>query len=269
MLFDDLPQTKKDAAASSNNTKEVKSQEQEKTEQDDSSSSKVVEPPASKDGKKGKSLVEAVGKAGTSMAFVPAALRKRKQPTKTQTVKNAKIKTETEKQVITKIGNDVSNTHVETKTVSITKLQDETKQEIVHIHNVIPQKDASDVDTVDNYKEPQHLTDLHAAVRSMDMYHPSMPNDYLAYRQRKENELMQKNLQKEAEKTIEMQQKLREHIESERQKALESGDVDKIIESRMGQIQSAGMGRGRGRGLNNLPAWLVKKQQEEKNKALP
>ena len=270
MLFDDLPQTKKDAAASSDSTKEVKSQEQEKPKQDDSSSSKVVEPPVSKDNKKGKSLVEAVGKAGTSMAFVPAALRKRKQPAKgnTSSTKNAKIKTETEKQVITKIGNDVSNTHIETKTVSITKLQDEAKQDIVHIHNV-GKKDASVVDTVDTYKEPQHLTDLHAAVRSMDMYHPSMPNDYLAYRQRKENELIQKSLQKEAEKTLEMQQKLRERIESERQKALESGDVDKIIESRMGQIQSAGMGRGRGRGLNNLPAWLVKKQQEEKNKALP
>ena len=267
MLFDDLPQTK---TASSNNTKEVKSQEQEKTK-DDSSSNKVEEPPVSKDDKKGKSLVEAIGKAGTSMAFVPAALRKRKQPAKanTSSTKNAKIKTETEKRVITKIGNDVSNTHVQSKTVSITKLQDEAKHDIVHIHNVVPQKDGCDVDTVDAFKEPQYLTDLHAAVRSMDMYHPSMPNDYLAYRQRKENEMIQKNLQKEAEKTLEMQQKLREHIESERQKALESGDVNKIIESRMGQINSAGMGRGRGRRLNNLPAWLIKKQQEEKNKALP
>jgi len=101
------------------------------------------------------------------------------------------------------------------------------------------------------------------------MYTPMMPNDYLAYKQSKENELINANLQKQAEKTFLMQQKLRDQIEDERQKAIASGDVGKIIESRLKNATEGampeGMGRGRGRGLNNLPAWLVKKQKEQQS----
>ena len=83
---------------------------------------------------------------------------------------------------------------------------------------------------------------------------------------------MNANLQKQAEKTLEMQKKLRDQIEDERQKAIDSGDGGKIIESRLKNVMDGvglggmGRGRGRGRGLNNLPAWLVKKQQEQKSR---
>mmetsp|Transcript_15938 Transcript_15938/g.34719 ORF Transcript_15938/g.34719 Transcript_15938/m.34719 type:complete len:80 (-) Transcript_15938:128-367(-) len=55
---------------------------------------------------------------------------------------------------------------------------------------------------------------------------------------------------------------------------LESGDLDKLVESHAGGGDAASVeatrtsggvsGRGRGRGVANLPAWLVKKQQEQK-----
>ena len=70
---------------------------------------------------------------------------------------------------------------------------------------------------------------------------------------------------------------MRKKIEEERKKILESGDLDRIVETTqrggsgsvggVGGIVggAAGMGRGRGRGMrgvSNLPAWLVKQQKE-------
>ena len=58
---------------------------------------------------------------------------------------------------------------------------------------------------------------------------------------------------------------MRKKIEEERKKILESGDFNKIVESQASREGVGGAGRGRGRGrVANLPAWLVKKQQEQK-----
>jgi hypothetical protein len=90
------------------------------------------------------------------------------------------------------------------------------------------------------------------------MYDPMMPNDYLEYKQRNDNESMQAHLQKQSQKTM--------AIESEGQKALASGNLDQIVESRSASLSRKGDGRGRGRGMSNLPACLVNKQEEDHSK---
>jgi hypothetical protein len=207
--------------------------------------------------------VDTIGNAGTTMAFVPAALRKRKTVVKTIVrPRKSQVRHQTSLDLDADTSSSIIHRDSESCEVENNQATTGTPDESNGQNN-----DRQQHEQEEEYKEPQHLTDLHASVRSADMYHPMMPNDYLAYKQRKENELLQANLEKQAQITLEMQRKLREQIEEERRKALDSGDVNKIIESRlakpMEKAVTNGIGRGRGRGLSNLPAWLVKKQQEE------
>ena len=126
-------------------------------------------------------------------------------------------------------------------------------------------------------EESETLRILHASV--VDPYDPHVPNDYLAYRERKKADRVREEMEREAVKQLEIQRRMRERIEEERRKADESGDLDRIVESRVGRgmgvgvgegMLHGGVGRGRGRGrggVQNLPAWLVKRQQEEREKA--
>ena len=63
--------------------------------------------------------------------------------------------------------------------------------------------------------------------------------------------------------TLERQQMIRKQLQEERRQLAAKGDVAAILQH---QTQhSAGVGSiGRGRGVSNLPAWLVKKQQAER-----
>lgn len=292
MLFDDLPEAKKGSLSSSLESKSDTGTKQDEKEQVPNHDESQCNNGASKNKqeKKSKSLVESVGNAGTTMAFVPAALRKRKPLIRNSSKpRKSEIKSDNDPGDTTTVIMSSGIPTIETTAASFDSL-------LTNKHKGDPEKEGTqslinkskeesdfcpsqlqpteepqgqESDKEEEYKEPQHLTDLHASVRSTDMYHPMMPNDYLAYKQRKENEMLHANLERQTQKTLDMQRKLREQIEEERQKALASGDVNKIIESRLGtsmaSAPSVGIGRGRGRGLNNLPAWLVKKQQEEQN----
>jgi hypothetical protein len=271
MLFDDLPEVKKggnnennqdatlvkdQGANGSNGTGTDQPQEQKIKAQD-------VIP---FDGKKTKSIVESLGSAGTTMAFVPAALRKRKATASKQIParrKNASVQARVAGISTTSGGNIHEELQLKSSGMNATEEGTDEKEQDPEDNTKSSQEHAEE-----EYKEPQELTDLHASIRSADMYDPMAPNDYLAYKQRKENESLQADIQRQARKTLEMQQKLRSQIESERRKALASGDLDKIIESRSSAIgisgDNSGRGRGRGRGMSNLPAWLIKKQQEGK-----
>ena len=113
--------------------------------------------------------------------------------------------------------------------------------------------------------EPESLRLLHEGVT--DPYDPHCPNDYLAWRERKKTEQVRKDMQRTALQRLDQQEKMRKKIEEERKKILESGDFNKIVESQASREGGGGAGRGRGRGrgrVANLPAWLVKKQQEQK-----
>jgi len=125
--------------------------------------------------------------------------------------------------------------------------------------------------------EPESLRLLHASVTQM--YDPYFPNDYLAYRERKRSEEVRKELQRTALQRLDMQENLRKKIEDKRKKLLESGNFQGLVEEEMSSRRNetdvsrgsggAGMGRGRGRGVMNLPAWLVKKQEEQQNEPKP
>ena len=77
MLFDDLPQAKNDAIVT-DQKKPASLENISNDNEGDNTKSNISEE------KKSKSLVNSLGKAGTSMAFVPAALRKRKTPMATR-----------------------------------------------------------------------------------------------------------------------------------------------------------------------------------------
>lgn len=151
---------------------------------------------------------------------------------------------------------------------------DDDRTLIEDIEDEIKEKNTQENDNQeDNYVESEELQKLHSSVHPYDMYDPMEPNDYLTYRKNKKNEMLRKDLERQAKKTLQLQQQLRKHIQEERKKVLESGDVDKIIESSAGSgsgvsidaisAVGVGRGRGRGRGLNNLPAWLIQKQKEK------
>jgi hypothetical protein len=280
MLFDDLPEVTKGSSTSDLHAPQINT-----SKQDVLTASESCHAIENKSETKSKSLVESVGNAGTTMAFVPAALRKRKAsvPVKTSVKPTRKSQLNNNDPADFDKSRCIDSKEMKSALTDgdMNENYEECSENAVTIHNVresmvdpnahISEQQQTEEEQEEEYKESQHLTDLHASIRSADMYHPMVPNDYLAYKQRKENELLQANLEKQAQKTYEMQRKLREQIEEERQKALASGDVKKIIESRLStsvEISlTGGAGRGRGRGLNNLPAWLVKKQQEEQPKS--
>lgn len=124
--------------------------------------------------------------------------------------------------------------------------------------------------------EPESLQLLHASVTHDNMYDPYVPNDYLAYRERKRSEEVRKELQRTALQRLEQQENLRKQIEAKRKKLLESGNFQGLVEEETmasrrndevgeGVGMGIGRGRGRGRGVTNLPAWLIKKQGEQQS----
>lgn len=131
---------------------------------------------------------------------------------------------------------------------------------------------------IENEPESLRLLHLAANVTTKNLYDPHFPNDYLAHRERKKTEQARKDMQRSALQRLDQQEKLRKKIEEERKKILESGNftnLDKFVgitgrgggDGMAGIMGGAGRGRGRGRSVNNLPAWLVKKQQEQKDNA--
>ena len=208
------------------------------------------------------SWVESIGNAGTTFAFVPAALRRKKaaatsagglsgagpgakRPRTAQAQGAGLPSSHAQQQLQEDIGTKTSTTS------STTPLLTRPPEGIQN-------------------QEPEWLRQLHASVQPQDRYDPLVPNDYLAFRERQAHEQEQIRMERAAKEQLEVQRRVRERIEEERRAAEEAGDLDRIVESRAvsvaASVGGAGRGRGRGRGTSNLPAWLVKKQQEENEK---
>ena len=211
------------------------------------------------------SLVNQLGTAGTSMAFVPQALRKKKRPPQQQTKKVEEKRQRVESDVQNELdrstvvedvnGFPVADIVIHDKTNDATESQDSNQEDPINDEN----------DNGEPYLENEHpsLRALHdAAKTSLTPYNPHNPNDYLAYRERKKTAAVRKDMQAAALAKLEAHDRLRKKVEEERRRIELSGDVDKIVESRLSS--GGGAGRGRGRGMSNLPAWLIKKQMEEK-----
>lgn len=236
------------------------------------------------------SLVSSVGKAGTSLAFVPQAIaqaRKKKKVSSHDVSKNkiniprsgAADEKQTESIAIQNDGELLSQKVPTTSNKVIEKSAIIDAKSTTAQHASHEQDDDINVDTNEEQQyeepylenEPESIRLLHASVTPENAYNPHYPNDYLSHLERKKTERIQKELQQSALQRLDQQEKLRKKIEEERRKIESSGDANKIVESRMmmggsDSTNSAGVGgggRGRGRRVQNLPAWLVKKQQEE------
>jgi hypothetical protein len=270
-LFGDLPAAKNTPAhlvnTSSNNTVATSTKNDVSAKQSaPPAPSKTTEEP------KSKSLVSSLGTAGTSMAFVPQALRKKKRVSQVPNQSEKKQRIESTAQVV--VANQVQTSS--TNVISEQKMQgsdtlsvpiidsiiDIPKQSILHDNTT---QEPSDTDEPEPYleNEPPSLRALHeAAKQDPHPYNPHTPNDYLAYRERKKTEAIKQDMQAAALAKIQAHEALRAKIQEERAKIEAEGDIEKIVASRGG-----GMGRGRGRGLSNLPAWLIQKQQQEEKSA--
>lgn len=317
-LFGDLPTAKNEPRRSKPGNDEDASEANDSCAPASSAGASSSGP----DKKKPVSLVGALGVAGTTMAFVPAALRARKrqanQPQGQRPAMNRtssgglelsakKAKTVSSGETISTVGeappsssyvevvsSEVSNATTQKKTFDVhasTAVDTATEKELDRGRpageggalendggNLEARGKSKDEERQESNAESESLRRLHESVT--DPYDPHVPNDYLAYRERKKAEVVREEMERKALEQLELQRKMRERIEEERRKAEASGDVDQIVKSRLGPqdgyngaaaAEGTGMGRGRGRGrgrgMTNLPAWLVKKQQEEKEKA--
>lgn len=207
------------------------------------------------------SLVESIGNAGTTFAFVPAALRRKKPAASTSaggfSGGGPGIKRPRTAQAQ---GAGLPSSQQQLPTTQ------QKQQEDISTNSTPLSRPPEDTQN----QEPEWLRQLHASVQPQDRYDPLVPNDYLAYRERQAHEQEQTRMERAAKEQLEVQRRVRERIEEERRAAEEAGDLDRIVESRAASVAAsvggAGRGRGRGRGTSNLPAWLVKKQQEENEK---
>lgn len=251
MLFDDLPDVSSAAKVKKANENQIQkpasslfddlpspSMELPSQGTEDASKSKIshhAETAMEEESQKPLSMTETIENKGPSLDFLPVTLRKRKKTTKPTPLQHRMVVTESD---------TIVNIHEDSGAVS---------QQLQQI-----------------YEESKDLTDRHASILPADIYIPSIPNDYLAYKQRRENDMMKTDLEIQAKKTKEMQAKLRLQIQEEKQKAMneaiESGNYDEVIQNRLSSFSKDGMGRGRG--VNNLPAWLLKKQQEKEQDRL-
>lgn len=248
-LFGDLPSAK--SVASDGGTGKSREAEEEATQTTAPPSSSASNNNTGK-GAGPTSLVESIGNAGTTFAFVPAALR-RKKPTAAPPVHPGAKRPRTSLQGVG---------------LPPSEQQPPKQQDISTIRT--PPTAPTRPPEISQNQEPEWLRQLHASVQPKDRYDPLVPNDYLTHRERQAQEQEQIRMERAAKEQIEVQRRVRERIEEERRAAEEAGDIDRIVESRAASVAAslggAGRGRGRGRGTSNLPAWLVKKQQEENEK---
>jgi splicing factor 45 len=235
-LFGDLPSTKKAQSSDNNNaTKETDTGGAPKL------NSPQNEQPEPSNKKRPASLVDKLGTAGTTMAFVPAALRNRKRV-------NSNVA-------------PAASSAKPTSSSNTTKAATSVKESsISHIHedNDSSLNDNTTIDTEQKDEiESDAMRELHASVVDTDIYDPHVPNDLLAFWDAKAMERERLELEREAKETLQRQEHLRQQLEQERADLEKSGDLEKLVQHR----EQRSMGRGRG--VSNLPAWLVEKQKKQ------
>jgi len=292
VLFGGLPAAASSASAAVGETTNAQQIGNENTDAKTSSTAAVAGESlaASFDKRKAAaSLVSAVGKAGTSLAFVPQAIsqaRKKKkfssQPTQKKVepnILNVEAMQQSAFDGAEKVGVESNATVTDHQSVHKSAAGNSTTAQPApkHEHETAETNNIEQSSYEEPYleNEPESIRLLHESVSPSNAYNPHFPNDYLAHLERKKTERIQKELQQSALQRLDQQDKLRKKIEEERRKIESSGDVNRIVEMRAGLdggnvngMGGAGRGRGRGRGVQNLPAWLIKKQQQEQQRAV-
>lgn len=240
-LFGDLPSTKHDRKDDDGAAKNQKETSAEKAEEESQPSKK----------QKPASIVSGVGKSGTTMAFMPTTLRQKKRPVAvpraaTRKATTSKVTTAQKPSEVVSIHSNSSSVNNIVSSEKHGGISDNRK--MTPSANVLPELEV----------ESEEMRQLHESVRPEDAYDPHVPNDLLAYWDRKAMEKERIQLEREAKETLERQQRLREQLQKEREEVQKTGSVDQIVQ----HMTKSGMGRGRGRGVENLPAWLVQKHKD-------
>jgi hypothetical protein len=275
-LFGDLPSTKQ------SETKDLVSQSASELK-----SSNV--PGISQDSTIKSQVLAGLGNAGTAMAFIPTAVRPRKKTKIPIKIKEVLMKTtEDQHDSLTAVESVEKQEDQSISFISENRALDiSMKSSNVEILNQTSDSISSQFDldnstvkivgdsTVEEAVNKAHSEQSVLLVQNnsynyedmtndeanvTDPYDPHIPNDLLAYRERMAMQQERERLKREAIETLERQKQLRLQLEKERQRIEASGRAIDIIEHRTKINLSS---NGRGRGINNLPAWLLKKQQEE------
>ena len=296
-LFGDLPAAKNDSFSSKEKKnrndgdgKETEGQQDKKKKINaiasdiDGSSKKKGGAEAVGKPVKNSSVLQSLGVAGTSMAFVPSHLKRKRNATSNKATSPPVFAKPSAPQNYSTINDTVE---VPAVAMDLATWQEETQLKSIGQHDTLvhephasatqTQKSSfsgnisfSDFPLSSNSPntvaaEPEALRRLHDSVTEDTEYDPFVPNDLLQYWERQAAVQERKELEREAKEAMEAQARMRKQLEVERQELERSGDVNKLAEhheNRARMIASGG-GRGRGRGVSNLPKWLVDKQKEE------
>jgi hypothetical protein len=251
-------------------------------------------PPAKKK-KKSNPFLQAVGAAGTSMAFVPTAL-KRKRPNRfSKLEKPATVPPTVAVVPDTTVASTTRSTSIIQPSPQVNeaaalppKLTDPLSfQEGLGSMTQTTFTSASEQPASIEIHEQQSSHSLSYKYTSQflvddppemteikDPYDPYVPNDLAQYWDRQALAKERHELEREAREAFERQQALRLQLEKEREESQKRGDYQATIQKQQEQRQQhilamgRGRGRGRGRGVSNLPAWLVEKQRKEQEEQL-
>jgi hypothetical protein len=241
------------------------------------------------------SIVQSLGKVGTSMAFVPQAALKKKKPNlfaklleapndvppavtasnAASDMKDPPPLSKQEERAAAASTLTMSTTvppHEMTVTTTVVSKQPADANAVIHIH---PQEVRGDQQGDDSqqpihtefllHETQQHLDDNDKDDDEItDPYDPYVPNDLLQYWEKQAASQERARLEQEAREALERQRVLRAQLERERQELLQKGAAGGHDASAAAAAMGGmGRGRGRGRGVSNLPAWLIEKQRKE------
>ncbi len=299
-LFGDLPSAKKQKSTPSANddakTNDTKESDADKQSNGDGARTKSLSEPsiegnwlvpprqasakANNNNNKNKNksqFLQTVGKSGTTMAFIPAAAMKskRKKPTHDNKITNNKMEkdnymagknTSASSSIQQPSSFAAVTTTTTTTRIAASKTDKSKAAAVVDIHgsgngtidsnqgtlaaNPIP-------DSMFHQTTAIHIEDTAQEEKITDLYDPYVPNDLLEYWETLAAKKHREKLERDTREALEQQKAMRQQLEEDRKALLhkkKASESDAAFSSRAAPM-------GRGRGVSNLPAWLVEKQQ--------
>ena len=213
------------------------------------------------------SIVQHVGLAGTTMAFVPTAARRgavkrpiqqsnnnhKRRLISSESISSKKADSSTDSTRI-QINESLSVNPPPPPQVTSSTTPSASSAAVSTVHSVTTGNKNNDMDQEHTWKLRQEAL--------KDPYDPFVPNDLLLYWEQQAVVQETRQLRETQQRILQEQEDLRKRMQDERNQLLQQGEYDKLMEWSQGTFASAAS-RGRGRGVSNLPAWLVQRQQQQ------
>jgi hypothetical protein len=265
-LFGDLPATKGDSTQDGQHQTGSSSETPDESkpvlaveslsQREDANATTIL--PAVKKLKTG--LAQSIGTAGTSMAFIPTTIKRKKYSSK---VPLLPPKAQPAVQPL-----EINTKHVESSIAAAsfvsTRIVEKAPQQPgpvdIHAQQQLPAVLSEDTGNHNTLSRPTDTSATNPFTNDeaiedqktiTDPYDPYVPNDLLQYWDRQALKEQRRQLELEAQQAMEHQKLLRKRLEEEREELQRQGNLQKLD-------------TGRGRGVSNLPAWLVAKQQQDR-----